>query len=86
MKLQVWLEWFPKAGGFIEGQEPIRHLTDQDYAKVFKLDKEDGGRVLGDYRVNKTQARFLQPYVTHVFDFDKYKYYISPAAVDDKES
>ena len=78
MKLKIWLEWYLRKDESHKGEEPIRKLTDKEYADIFELDKEDGGRVLGSYKVEKKQAEYIQPHIDHKFDFDKYEYFISP--------
>lgn len=83
MNLEIWLEWYPKKSDNLKGQECLKGWTLEDLRRFFEFENLDEEAILCVHIVDKSKASRLQPYVTHFFDFNKYDYYISPAAVDD---
>lgn len=72
------LEWYQKYGDEFMGKEVLLNITKKKLVEIFSTyATQDGILHFADsYPVTQTMAAFLQPFVQHIIDTDKYDYFV----------
>lgn len=75
------LRWFELDGAALVGEEVLARVPPLLLREVCERPPDD--LLLGTYPVGDAQAQVLAPWISHVFDRDRFSYVIEPAQVSD---